>query len=392
MEFRQYLEATEPFKDKLFDPALLTWEEFWEKVNPHNKWHPDSAYDWTLDKFKEKKTNFPQLLFRRPINGINFEFRVHQEDNYKDNVFARRGPDGEYLRIDGQLQYYTRDELLKLNRYRRYDYKFAAFHGEQCVGVTQDEWGCLLVSVAPEYRQFGLGQMLTKMAWEAEPGKDTGGCTNRGAVLTRRVHAEFVHDYLQKGFYSHLVKAGKLTLDRVNAILKSAQLQQKPVPKRDLGTDDPENWLMFHEDGVFIVYDKKFKDFYQEEGSHWKDRCIKAIGDVGGMLHENENYRLRTLGGESEKLKRFMLLCCLTWTAEEGKKPLYVYEEDLPLVDKTIGKVKKERGSKNGWVSLVTQPVDYKPLEGAERAWRRKFDKYDEFKVILMETAYAKYQ
>jgi hypothetical protein len=164
------------------------------------------------------------------------------------------------------------------------------------------------------------------------------------------------------------------------------------VPKKDLGTDDPENWLMYHEDGTFILYDKKFKDHYQEEDNYWKEKCIKGIGDVGGMIHENDNYRLRTLGGDTEQLKKFLLMCCLTWTAEEGGKPLYVYQEDLPLVDEKIGEVNKERGSKNGWVRLVAQPLDYKPLERAERAWRKKFDPYNEFHVILMETAYAKYQ
>jgi hypothetical protein len=40
----------------------------------------------------------------------------------------------------------------------------------------------------------------------------------------------------------------------------------------------------------------------------------------------------------------------------------------------------------NGWVKLH-QPVDYKPLEKMERKWRKSFDKYDEFKIILMEKA-----
>lgn len=387
MKFRSYLEATEPYIEKIVDPALLTWEEFWEKVNPKGKWHPEDAYNWSIHQMKQKKTEYPILLNRREINGIFFEFRMNKQDYYQDNLYAKRDPEGEFVRINNVIQYYTREELLKLGKYKRYGYSFGVFHENQCVGVAQDEWGCVLVGVAQEYRQFGLGKLLTKMAWEAEPGKDTGGCTSKGAAVTRKVHAEFVHEYLQKGFYSHLVKTGKLTAERVNQILKSASLQQKPVPKKDLGTDDPENWLMYHEDGTFIVYDKKFKDHYQEEDNYWKEKCIKAIGDVGGMMHENDNYRLRTLGGDTEQLKKFMFLCCLTWTG----KPLYVYQEDLPLADK-IGEVNKERGSKNGWVTLVAEPVDYKPLERAERAWRKKFDPYNEFHIILMETAYAKYQ
>lgn len=392
MKFRSYIEATAPYIEKIIDPALLTWTEFWKLVNPDDKWHPEDAYNWSVHQMKQQKSEYPTLINRRDINGISFEFRMNKQDFYQDNVYAKRDLDGEYVRINNVIQYYTKEELLKLGKYNRYGYSFGVFHGNQCVGVAQDEWGCLLVGVAAEYRRFGLGKILTKMAWEAEPGKNTGGCTSKGAAVTRKVHTEFVREYLQKGFYSHLVKNGKLTTQRVNEILKSAMLDQEKVSKQDLGTDDPNNWLMYHEDGTFILYDKKFKDHYQEEDNFWKERCVKAIGDVGGMLHENENYRLRTLGGDTEGLKKFMLMCCLTWTAEEDNKPLYVYEEDLSLVDDKIGTIDKRGERKNGWVTLTAKPIDYKPLEKTERNWRKKFDPYNEFHIILMETAYAKYQ
>ena len=311
-------------------------------------------------------------------------------DNYVENRYPKYTPEGEVLRINNEMQFYSVEELVQMGKNRRFEYSFGIFHGNQCVGVAQDEWGCLLVSVASEYRGFGLGPMLTKLGWEAEPGKDSGGCTRQGANVVRKVHAEFVREYLQKGFYSSLVQQGKITVQRAKAIIASASLQNSNKPQRDMGTDNPENWLLFHEEGAFIVYDKKFKDLYQEEDLYWKEKCIKAMGDVGGMLHENENYRLRLLGGETEQLKKFMLMCCVTWTAEEDNKPLYVYEEDLPLVDTDKMKITKER-SKHGWVSLIAKPVDYKPMERVEKKWRKQFDKYDEFRVILLEVATAKY-
>lgn len=389
MEFKHWLEATTDYTEKIVDPALLTYEEFWEKVNPRSKSHSSDAYDWSLPKFKQTKDKYPTLLFRKEINGVSFEFRMLKQDNYQDNLYVKYDPDGDIVRINSLAQYYTREELLKMGKYRRFSFDFGVFHGNQCVGVSQDEWGCLLVSVASEYRGFGLGPVITKLAWEAEPGKDTGGCTPKGAGVVRKVHAEFVHEYLQKGFYSLLVKQGKLTAQRAQQIIASASLQSKPKQQRNYGTDDPENWLLFHENGIFILYDKRLKDIYQDEDGYWKDKCIKAVGDVGGMMHENENYLLRRIGGDTEGLKKFMLLCCVTWTAEEDGKPLLVYEEDLPLVDTTQMKVKKDR--KNGWVSLITEPLDYKPMERAEKKWRKQFDKYDEFRIILMEIGSAKY-
>lgn len=389
MYFKYWLESTTPYYEKIFDPALLTFQEFWEKVNPSDKYHSESAYNLSISEMKSNKSEFPILLNRKTINNVVFEFRLKKTDNYQNNTFVKRVPNWEILRINNEIQYYTRDELIKLGKFNRFNYHFAVFDGNQQVGTAQDEWGCLLVMVGQEYRRFGLGPILTKLAWEAEPGKETGGCTSRGAAVVQKVHTEFVRDYLQKGFYSLLVKEGKLTAEKVKQIIASAKLQLKPVKKINLSMNDPENWLLFHESGMFIIYDKKFKELYQEEDDFWKEKSIKAVGDVGGVMHNNEDYRLRILGAETEQLKKFMFLLCLTWTAEENNKPLYVYEEDLYLVDSKIMKLKKEH--KNGWVSLIGNHVDYKPLERTEKAWRKKFDKYDEFKYILMEVATAKY-
>jgi hypothetical protein len=391
--FRQWYEATQPFKDKLFDPALMTFQEFWQYVNPGSKYHSSSAYNWSINKMNENKSDYPKLLYRKTINGISFEFRVKIEDLYRERAFAKYDPEGEEIvRINGQIQYYTYDELVKLGKHRRYDYSFAIFHGNQCVGIAQDEWGCVLVSVAEEYRQFGLGTLLTKLAWEAEPGKETGGCTPKGAAITRKVHAEFVREYLQKGFYSLLVQQGKLTTKRAKEIIASANLQTQPHTPKDFNTDNPDNWLLYQGNGTFILYDKRLKDLYTEEDYYWKNKCIKAIGDVGGMMHEDENYRLRRLNGETEQLKKFMLWCCVTWTAEEGNKSLYVYEDELPLADSNMYKVEKERShDKNAWVSLKKEPINYKAMAMAERRWRKQFDKYNEFYHILLEMAEAKW-
>lgn len=380
MDFRLWLEATGPYIKKLVDPALLTFPEFYELVNPRGKGHPNSAYDYPLSKMTDPKSKFPTLLYRKPINGITFEFRLKKTDLHQGNNYIKSDEDGNHVRIDGELQYFTPEELKKLG-YKQYEFHFSVFHENQQIASAQDEWGCLLFVVAQEYRGFGIGPMLAKIAWEAEPGKDTGGCTPRGYATTKKTHTEFVREYLQKGMYSHLVSQGILTNEKVQAILASVNLKQTQRATPDYNMDNPENWLLFNEDNIFILYDKKMKDLIDaDEGeSYWQDKAIKGLADIGPTATNNK-YRLRTFGAENEQLKKFMLLLALSW-----QSPIFIDDDDKTAIDE------KTMGLDGHWLKLKAEPIKYQSMVRAEKKFRKEFDKYDEFKVRLIEIAVGKY-
>lgn len=379
MQFQIWLEATEPYIKKLIDPALLTFKEFYDKINKSHKTHRSGAYDWSLSKMTEKKYGYPIPLFTKKINGISFEFRQSKHDKHQEQ-YVKVDAAGDVVRINGEVQYYSQEELVKLIP-NRFNYSFSVFDGEQQVAVTQDEWGCLLVVVAQEYRRFGLGQIITKLAWEAEPGKDSGGCTWMGEALTRKVHSEFVREYLQKGFYSYLVRDGSLTNGRVKQILDSVNLKTTPKPSTNMNFNDPENWLLYAKENLFILYDRKLKDFINDEETHWKDNAIKGLADIGSKSYDGKGYRLRTWGGEG-KIKNFMLLLALSW----AKEPLFVHDEDLPDIKAKNVEVK------GNWAELVGEPIDYRGMAAEERKFRKTFDKYGEFETLLIESAIGKYQ
>lgn len=380
MDFKLWLEATDQFIDKLIDPALLTFKEFWQLINPEDKYHRSDAYAHSLKDMKDNKSKYPTVLFRKIINGISFEFRILKKDRYLEK-FVKHDEHHRPVSINGEFQYYTVEELQKL-KVRRYDHKISAFDGDQQVGFTADEWGCLLVVVADEYHQFGIGTILTKLAWEAEPGKDSGGCTPRGAALTRKVHGEFVREYLQKGFYSYLVKQGKMTAQRAKQIIDSADLRIKKS-NLNLSNDNPDDWLLYARDGTFIVYDKKLKDVIENEDIFWSERFIKAFAFVGGG-HDEKIYILHQIGGDTEKLKKFAFKLAVGWANEEGDL-LKVYDEDIHLAG-------EEYEVEKGMVKLKSPPVDYKYLSRQEAKWRKSFDKYGEFEYRLLELADAKYR
>lgn len=390
---RAWLESTEPYINKKIDPALLTWDEFWKLVNQNDKWHPSSAYNYDLKKFDAPRSEYPELLFRKKIGGVEFEFRRKVEDNYQDDRFAKRTPDGEVLRLNGQVQYFTRDELLSMkdDHYRRYEYSFSVFDGEQQVGVSQDEWGCVLVMVAQEYRGFGLGDMLMKLAWEAEPGKTTGGTTAAGYKVTKRVHTEFVREYLRKGMYSELIKQKSITPERVKAIITSIQGRtQPPMANANLNTNNPKDWLLYGQDGCFILYDRKLKelliDNYDENMYHWFERFIKGISFAGGGYVATDKFYLHQLGGDTPQIEQFMLQLALSFCAIEGNYPLHIYDQNLSIVDPKTADIQ------GNLVRLKGKPIDYRGMVMVERQFRKSFDRYDEFHVRLLELAEVKYR
>lgn len=390
MHFSNWLEATNEFVHKIIDPALLTFREYLKVVDPKNKRHPEEAYDVSLQQLQRdynSKTVFNNLLYRKLINGILFEFRFSKKDLHQLK-YAKTDADGEIVRINGEAQYFTPEELQRKG-VKKEQYEFAVFDKDKVVGVTQDEWGTLLVMVAREYRQFGIGTMLFKLALEKEPDRDSGGFTNKGFNTFKKVHSLFVKEYLQKGFYSYLIQNGKITLEKVKEILKSANIENKKHKEVDLNTNNPANWLLFNDNGTFIIYDKKLKDLYQEEDDYWQEIAIKGVGDVGPA--SNNNYRLRTFGGENNEVKKLIMYACVSWAAEEDNKPLIVYNEDLPFVNQQIMKIDKKQNQIYALVSLLEKPFDYKQLKKQEKLFRKTFDVHDEFYHSLINLSITKY-
>jgi hypothetical protein len=389
-----WIEATDNYVEKKVDPALMTWSEFWNKVNPENKFHSDHAYDAPLTShaFSRTKKDYPELLYRKRISGIAFEFRYKKTDRFADQKFIKTDPDGRPIEIGGQYQYFTIEELIALDR-KRYEYGFAVFHGEQQVAVTQDEWGCLLVMTAPEYRGFGLGSMITKLAWEVEPGKDTGGTSPGGYATVKKVYSQCVREYLRKGIYSQLVQKGILDVKRVKEITDSAQASSpssQPAERPDLSSDDPRNYVLYGENGCFVLYDRKLKDIInQGDKMHfWAEKMVKGVCYAGGGYHATDKLYLHQWGGDTPKVKNFMLSLALTYCAEE-RLPLFIYKRDLP-VDQSL--VNVQSTDPNGDLVLGKTTVPYQSMVAQEKMFRRSFDKYDEFKSTMVEMAEAKFR
>ncbi len=386
----------EPWNPKQINPALMTLAEYTKLCNEGDKWHPSSAYDTDvegLNRYGNVKSDYkPVRRFR--ANGLDFELMLRTEHNQ----FAARNPNPDangsyepYLRVNGQILYYTDEERDRLGLQPE-SYTIAIFHEDKRVATAQDEWGAMLVQVAEEYRAFGLGTILGKFARTLEPAKPSGGFTNAGFRNFVRVHREFVRDALASGLYTNLVRQGTLTMERVRVIVESAHINMRNQKQNiDLSSSKPDSWLLYADlHGSFILYDRKLLDVMDSDVHEAHiDRMVK--GYVYAMAHESAGItRIKQFGADTKQLQSFMLSLAYT-VSKVHELPLWVEPEEYGLKGFEYGPENNVVGYSSREV-LSGHMVDYRAMVDEERRFRKRFDQYDEFLHRLQELAHSKFR
>lgn len=375
------------------NPALMTFDEYYKIVNSNEKFHPNTAYDSSLEDFKKStyldKSNFEKLLKRVKIRGIMFEIRLHA----RPVQYVSKDEAGEHRRDAEKNLIYMSPEEIKKSNLKTHEITIAVFNDDdECVGSVQDEWGTILVRVAKEYRGFGLGVMLTKIARSMEPEKPSGGFTPSGYRNFVKTYQEFVRDALSSGLYTSLVKKGEISIDRVKEIIASAKLKDKiNSTKPNISTNDPEDWLLYVGGyGDFIMYDRKLKDIYQDTSyNYWIEKMIKGATLV--REHHDGNGVIVQFHGATDKIKQFLMSCIISYCFNE-KISLYVDPDDAKYVDSKLANLKKQPDMKSGYKRYFVKPksaINYEPLGRAEQSFRKSFDRYDEFKHTVLEVAFS---
>lgn len=347
------------------NPALLTFAEYF-KLTTKNKteFHPDSAYDMSVATMNSygPKASYPKLYRTIKIHNLKFEIRVMEQDG---------------------------------------EWGIGVFNGETKVAAVQDEWGCLLVAVAREYRGFGLGPMLVKLARTIQPDRPSGGFTRSGYENFVKVYQSMVRDALASGLYRKLITQDQMTMQRAKDIIASANLpKRESKPVRDLRSDDPESWLLYvGEHGDFVLYDRKLKSLLDEGGErndYWIDQMIKGFAYV--QLHDghNENWAmLRQFGGDTPGIKKFLINCAVEYS-NAANMPLWLEPDEIEFIDKRmIERLEGPslvRGFKSYKVIPTGEKLDYTGVAREERRWRKSIDQYDEFFNQMLELAHSKYQ
>jgi hypothetical protein len=229
--------------------------------------------------------------------------------------------------------------------------------------------------------------------------KPSGGFTPAGYRNFIRMHRDMVREALHTGVYNRLVKAGKMSVARVREILDSAKLSEnRPIQKDkfNLNNKDPNDWLVLAEYGGFTVYDKKLKDIYQDNLDQFGKRFI--IGHVLARIIErpgsDDAGLLVCFGGETNKVKQFLLACAASYCAAEHVS-LWLDADDLALLDDSKYTIAPEPDRITGYRRTkvaIKQPLNLTLIATPDKVFRKSFDRYDEFKNTILELAEAKYR
>jgi hypothetical protein len=137
------------------------------------------------------------------------------------------------------------------------------------VAMASDEWGATLFRVVQEYRGFGLGKILGKYWYEYNPNWQSGGFTQAGQANDLSIWRDRVREFVSNGWYSQLIREGRLTQERLKAILKGVG-KRPAAPKEVVDTSvKPTGKILFYADDVtFVLYDRAFLDEPDEKFIH----------------------------------------------------------------------------------------------------------------------------
>lgn len=247
----------------------------------------------------------------------------------------------------------------------------------QVVAMASDEWGATLLRVAQEYRGKGLGQTIGRIWSDANPRYGSGGFTDSGRYNAAKLWAMRVREYLERGWYSELMRAGTLTRPQVDAILRD--LPQRPAARPPPPPPVPADTLIYVDDDVsFIIYDAAF---YAEQD----ERHIHAYGffradeHVGSFLFRIDYDR---------PYAKLATLVALQMARDTGE-PIYIGEGYGDLLETDL--VTPYVTVTGDYVELKGDVLPLAKLARLEASRRKPVDQYGEMKTMLIELAEGKW-
>jgi GNAT superfamily N-acetyltransferase len=411
------------------NPALLTFKEYHELVNPARVSHDDSAFSKAscIDISHEEKINkFPHLINNFYRNGIHFEMREEVIDRWSFGYTKFDSNNNMIFGENGLAILLSMEE--KQERFKdRFKYEYSVFdvtNGKK-VAWTQDELGCLLIQSAKEYRGLGIGSKLMKHHMQSNPERETGGETSRGLGIVFRAYQSLVKEHLISGGYRKNYLNGELTFKNINSILESADATSKvrnskvahlrergaseeyisqgvtkPIKLNGFGEIDismskPSNLLLHSDSNWAIMYDKTLLDIVQTDNQdkfeHFLSKAIKGYCYIGGTYQGSSTPKLFRLFGQTEEIKATMAEIALN-ISKNNDSDLLILKRDMPLIEKYLGgkiNLTSKENSSMTFANISENTINnLKKLNFREKFIRKDMDKYDEKWTVIQEMAY----
>lgn len=258
---------------------------------------------------------------------------------------------------------------------------------KEIVAMASEEWGATLFRVVDEYRGSGIGQALGRLWYDLNPSFGSGGFTVSGEQNAIRLWGARVREFLDRGWYTELVRSGRITAERVREILADLPDTRRasPLPEPAARSVPSQRDIRFLIDpGVsFIIYDARALD--GDQGEHPDEKYIYAYG----FFRHDERVGLFLFRIDYDReFRRLATEIALQMARDEGE-PLYVGRGYADLVEwEDIPDVRRE----GDYVSLTKDVFPIKAMSRIERLKRMPVDRYGQREALLVEAAEMKWQ
>lgn len=249
------------------------------------------------------------------------------------------------------------------------------------VAQASDEWGATLLTVAREYRGNGLGKIIGEFWYEKNPSYQSGGFTNAGKENALALWRDRVHEFSARGWYTALIREGRLTFNRVKEILAGIgeHPKRERVPSETSEAVKATGDILVYSDGeiTFVVYDRAFLEEPDENFIHgfgfFRD------SHVGTFLYAIEYDR--PFAGMTTRV-------ALQMAKDNGDK-LYDGEgyHDMLEIEGIPGVVRE-----GNYLTVTQDLIPVKAMAAKEKRLRKAVDPYDEKYNSLLEMAEGKWK
>ncbi len=441
MDMHKYFEATTPLNIKPNDPGILTFKQYHDMRNPENKSHDSDAYVadiYTLNyqfllprhKTNERIRTYDNMWMIRydqftDNSEISIMKKVRNEHDTSDGNIVAVYYDGKWIYQPKQVKLDDLKLSEKKGRYVEHKYperflemalkelaieknksnnyeafkrmkiagEYFTFHKQKDydainvlnsegieVATASNEWGTTLIQVADEYKGKGLGAILGEL-FINEYDLPSGGYTAAGYKNSMKIWSKRVGEYIQNGWYSELVKNGKMNINDVKDIIsdyKRLANKQEKVPSINKSKSTTKDYLLYTDETTFILYDKKFLEVQDEQYIYGYTflRSTDSELDIVYTFDYDDD--------DSRKLLSYILLQSQRnndtgVNVDFAGSDMFEYD-DLKNIE-----------YRDGFVYLTKDVINLYRMKTIETKIRGKVDEYNEILYQLQEMAESKY-
>lgn len=422
-------EVLSPHSEKKIDIGLMTKDEFISFRNPSDKFHDSSSYDYDVAglnndyseshafDFRSYKVYKNQMGYRilknHKLVGIIHDDILYHNQYLDVNIFpihiTTYHNDVHYLKPKKTklVKYISTVEHLinpvkdrNLKKYpniintvkigneniqiRTSSLPYKENSGQTIaiinskgyvIGIADDEWRATLIAVAREYRNKGLGKLLAKLWYKHNPNYTSGGFTSSGYRNALSTWEKTVREYLQNGWYSDLIRKGKITKTQVKEIL--AGLSTRSVKKSGNVVSKSESLMIYFGDYDFIIYDKDFYNNPSEEN-------VYGYGFFRDTINKMYLFSL-----DYEPKFRKLAHYCAFQIMKNHNEPVYIKTPpSTPLELDGVNNIEI-----NGdFAQLYKDVINIDLIKRVEEMYRKQHDPHSEYFYSLQEIANSKWE